>query len=89
MNGRRATAAAELVVPNLIAPKLPRGCDARPAELLSRQFAPVEALEFGIPPHGMQRRFCPQEPQEWVPLFTQAPRGAAGPLEYSLGIIPT
>ena len=73
-------ATAELLVPDLIAqhdpepnPELARRRDARFAEPLLLQFAPVEALELGIAPHRMDRRFAPEKPQQRVALFAQRP----------------
>jgi hypothetical protein len=53
------------------------------------ELAPVETLQFHILPDRMQGGFAPEKPQERIPFLLRAPSRCRGPLEYSLGIIPT
>jgi hypothetical protein len=74
---RQATT-AEFRVVDLIAqhdpetnPQLPCRRDVGLPESLLRHLSSIEALQVWIPSYGMGRRFAPEKPQKWVPLFAE------------------
>ena len=76
---RQATT-AELRVIDLIAqhdpeanPELPRRRDAGLCESLLHGLPSIEALQVGIPAHGMRRRLAPEKPQERIDTDDRTP----------------
>ena len=63
--------------------------DARLADTLLLQFAAIKATEPGLVSCGLQAGLAPQESQESIACFVSFPKRCRGPLEYSLGIMPT
>src|ERR1700730_17539186 len=74
----RQPTTAEFCVVNLIAQhdpetnaQLPRRRDAGLREPFLHHLPTIEALQVGIPSHGMRGRLAPKKPQERIPLFAE------------------
>jgi len=74
----RQPTAAELCVVDLIAqhdpeanPELPRRRDAGFRDSLLHHLPAIEALQVGIPSHGMGGRLAPEKPEKRVALFAE------------------